>query len=444
MPSIKAVLQCLFLSSIIYVQDSYSQELKKAPEKKETVLYIRKNAASPEALPDLKAMEKAIRIMRSLPCESALSWYYQGAIHAVPDSIPNGNPLCPRFITVKDTLTGWDCCPHTNIHFLTWHRLFLWHFEKIVRKFSGKKDFALPYWDYTNPKNRILPAIFRDSNSSLFEPARRADLNQGKPMGKCLDLWLTATHADSSRLYNMFNNLLSYVPHSIIHPVVGGWYCTQDSSKLLWNKVYQRDTVGLMWDFQTAAFDPIFWLHHANVDFLWQRWEVSRNGSLPILDSLKAIPWRYIFFDENDEHKIVYSMEEVLYRINSMDYNYDVLRNKIRKVPTRTANPAVLLGQTQIGKIVSSSNLSFTVRFPAQPIKMTRLPLEKNLFLLDITVSYSNQTLGIYELYLESSSGSRLIGHFTFVGKHRHELKATDNHMAHMDGTTRSRKGKAF
>ena len=54
--------------------------------------YVRYEAHSEQAKPHLAAMEKAIRIMRNLPCENPLSWYYQGAVHWIPDSIPNYLP----------------------------------------------------------------------------------------------------------------------------------------------------------------------------------------------------------------------------------------------------------------------------------------------------------------------------------------------------------------
>jgi tyrosinase-like protein len=31
----------------------------------------------------------------------------------------------------------------------------------------------------------------------------------------------------------------------------------------------------------TAARDPIFWLHHANIDRLWVRWTDPARGRIP-------------------------------------------------------------------------------------------------------------------------------------------------------------------
>ena len=427
------LMSCSFMSA----SHLYSQKLKlKNSGPDDAIVYTRKNAASPQALADLKALEKAIGIMKTLPCNSPLSWYYQGGIHSVPDTVLNGNPLCPEYITLRDTLPGWHNCPHfgnAEVHFLIWHRLFIWHFEKIVRKLSGKKDFALPYWDYTNPNNRALPAIFRDSSSPLFEPARMRELNLGKPMEQCLRSSLRAVIPDSMRLYQLFNHSLNMSPHSPIHPAVGGWYCDASRIKNMWNKIYQTNTTGLMWEFQSAAFDPIFWLHHSNIDYLWQRWERSSNGALPITDSLIANPWPYIFFDENDSHKIVYSVEEVVAKINSLDYVYDVLANKTLRAKPRAGRPPVKIGEAAVSKLVDKKNFSFVVRFPTSAVREAHrnISKEKQLTLLELTISYTRQPTGVYELYLENAGVSKLLGFITFLGNHAHEKKGTD-HMQEM------------
>jgi tyrosinase len=52
-------------------------------------------------------------------------------------------------------------------------------------------------------------------------------------------------------------------PHDWVHGLVGG----QDAQP--------PETVGAMSDPRTAALDPIFWLHHANIDRLWASWNAD-------------------------------------------------------------------------------------------------------------------------------------------------------------------------
>jgi tyrosinase len=57
--------------------------------------------------------------------------------------------------------------------------------------------------------------------------------------------------------------VLEVSPHGGVHVAVGGW----------------------MSSFDTAARDPIFWLHHANIDRLWEAWLALGDPSIP--DSLE-------------------------------------------------------------------------------------------------------------------------------------------------------------
>jgi hypothetical protein len=60
------------------------------------------------------------------------------------------------------------------------------------------------------------------------------------------------------------------------------------------------DAVGLMADPQTAAFDPIFWVHHSNIDRLWNVWDCLPNrvwGTPPAQKWLDDKPWWFVDAD---------------------------------------------------------------------------------------------------------------------------------------------------
>ena len=60
------------------------------------------------------------------------------------------------------------------------------------------------------------------------------------------------------------NGQLESVPHNQVHGYVGGF----------------------MGSFDTAGLDPIFWLHHANIDRIWQIWLYSatiRNAGIRLV-----------------------------------------------------------------------------------------------------------------------------------------------------------------
>ena len=91
-------------------------------------------------------MSRAVAAMKALPQSDPRNWIRFADIHR-------------------------NFCPHGNWYFLPWHRAYISSFERICRELSGKRDFALPYWNWT--ADRQFPAAFAagDRNSNpLFHP----------------------------------------------------------------------------------------------------------------------------------------------------------------------------------------------------------------------------------------------------------------------------------
>jgi hypothetical protein len=151
--------------------------------------------------------------------------------------------------------------------------MYLYWFERIVRKYSNMYDWAIPYWDWTNPAQRALPAPFRDSGSLLYEGSRNASINAGSLLSTSL-----ATSVSSAlTIVDYFSSQSSINgPHGAVHIAVGGKMSAVNS----------------------AAQDPIFWLHHSQVDRIWNLWLAQGGGrSNPVGNQA----WRnttYTFFDE--------------------------------------------------------------------------------------------------------------------------------------------------
>ena len=369
--------------------------------------FVRKNANSVEAQSDMEAMNKALTIMRENGCTDPMSWYYQGAMHWIPDSIGK-NPLCESYSTVADLKEAWDNCTHSpsgeeKIHFLVWHRLYIWHFEKIVRKLSGKKDFALPYWGYTNnnSSDKMMPAMLRDPRSSLYEYCRFDSINNGYPISgeieRALDMTKLMTYTD----YKSFCLNINAAPHGAMHDYIG---TGNDTTGLLQfkNPITNSTTnTGLMGWVPTAGFDPVFWLHHSNIDRVWQQWTNSNNGKMITLEELKSVEWPYVFFDENGK-KVEYTMEEVIKIIYDMDYDFDDT-----KVQTKSQN--TLLQSSNVRKIAVISK-SVKINRGLTGFKVDRLLTSSSSssfskINMEVNVSFIKVPRGIYEVYLNVPSG---------------------------------------
>lgn len=146
-------------------------------------------------------------------------------------------------------------CPHGVAYFLAWHRGYLYHFERQLQIVSGNSSLMLPYWDYY--KYATMPAEFTNASTGnpLYEPSR---------VGAYVYDALTMAPFSSSILNfqrgtsNAYEPALENAPHNPIHNLIGGFMAGMQSSR-----------------------DPIFWLHHANIDRLWASWVAVGGKRMP-------------------------------------------------------------------------------------------------------------------------------------------------------------------
>lgn len=416
--TILLVISALFLLSVTYYLILISQ-------KNNEIRYVRKNANSVEAKSDIEAMNKALMIMKQKDCSDPLSWYYQGAIHWIPDSIPN-NTLCESYHTTNDLKIAWDNCTHSTsgkekIHFLVWHRLYIWHFEKIVRKLSGKKDFALPYWGYTNgnQKDKIMPLLMRDSKSYLFEACRYDSLNLGYPINGEIERALDLTKLMNYTDFKSFCYNINAAPHGAMHDYIGAGNDTTGTLEFKNPITNSTTNTGLMGWVPTAGFDPIFWLHHSNIDRIWQQWTNSENGKMITLEELKSVEWPYVFFDENGK-KVEYSMDEVIKIIYDMDYDFDdvAVNPKSELEIVKSSNPKIIAASSKNTKIASKkTNININ--------RLSSIPNNTNFSRVNIemSVSFDRVPKGIYEVYVNvpeneilHPSSKYFVGFMNFFG----------------------------
>lgn len=163
--------------------------------------------------------------------------------------MPLGNPP-------PDMVAVWDQCKHADSFFISWHRGFLYFFEKILREASGNKNFCLPYWDYY--KNPNLPKIFTEPTieggapNPLYWSRRERTRVEGLTYSAFDDTVTVFPWGPGQT----FEDLAERNPHNRVHDQVGG----------------------SMGQVPSAPQDPIFWAHHCNVDRYWSAWIAAGGG----------------------------------------------------------------------------------------------------------------------------------------------------------------------
>ncbi|WP_395292221.1 tyrosinase family protein [Kitasatospora hibisci] len=321
--------------------------------------FVRRDASKMDDWdPALYWYARAVGRLQQRPLTDPTSWVFQGCIHGVPPTVTEENEAFTQ-------------CPHGGWFFLPWHRGYLWYFERIIRaaikEIAAEENltpdpsatWALPYWNYaldaptktppTTFTSRALPAAFRSpkmpdrpggTNLTVdnplflrddFDPASEADfwetphrakkknsahqilqypdINPFRAMSETI---FAATKSQGQSIQPTFGSEITYtdmihfqlafgdledVPHNQVHGGVGGW----------------------MGRVEGSPRDPIFWLHHANLDRLWTGW-LDKGNHNP--DHASWLDHEFIFFDETRQQKRP-STEAVLK--DAQDYTYESL-----------------------------------------------------------------------------------------------------------------------
>ena len=413
--------------------------------------YVRKNANSPGGRADLNAMKKAFDIMRDMDCKSGLSWYSQGAMHNTPSVINGPNQLCQGFQghdKMPNLPFGWDNCtheggnPNSSFNFLLWHRMYIWHLEKVVRELSGVSDFALPYWDYTEQDDRKMPELLTQKEESLYTKARLSSLNNGQEI--CNEQF-DAMERQMMELKEMtefqtFSKNLNNNPHGVMHNYIGGGFSGDESScqgETMYNEIYQqKDISGLMGNVESAGFDPVFWLHHSKIDYIWQQWMNSENGKKPSEDSVLKHVWPYNFI-QPDGSKITYTMQEVYDIVFNLDYTYQGIE-KSTYLASRESSPTILKSNVQekttktliwehtVGKTIADKTFVHEISTDLnKKTKSTFRNINATSKVLDFDVVVYKEPKDFYTVYIRyEGEKDSYIGTMSFFGvAHEHGIK---------------------
>jgi hypothetical protein len=396
-------------------------------------MYVRREAWGLESAttfdPITLAYAKAVLVMQGRPVTDPTSWAYQAGIHGSWNAPPAG--------------ATWNDCQHQSWFFLPWHRMYLYFFERIVRKAvldaGGPSDFALPYWNYNKPfPGNSLPAAFRtptlpDGTANplyIPSPRRNAALMGGGqvPASATSSTAAMAATSFASPPFPSFGGgkvgpahfggalgALETTPHNIMHPTIGGAEVDPCAG-------------GLMTDPDCAALDPIFWLHHANIDRLWNAWLALGGGRANPPDTAWLTP-AFRFVDEHGA-TVTMSAADVVDSAAQLGYVYDdvtsfFVTGMAPPPPPPSSGPPELAAASDQPLELAGAPASVSLTAPAS----ARAVLEPaggqpQRMLLQVEDIEAEQDPGLaYAVYLEPAGGAadadrerRHVGNVAFFG----------------------------
>ncbi|WP_454062260.1 tyrosinase family protein [Candidatus Nitrospira salsa] len=357
----------------------------------------------------LNALRTGIEVMQSRSDTDPTSWIYQANIHGA--FAQDGTPQ-----------PAWNSCQHGSWHFLAWHRMYLYYFERILRQASGDPNLTLPYWNYgdtNNPNARQIPLPYRQPSNTgdnpLYVTNRSSIMNNGgllpeSAVDHSVAFALTnfSSPAGSGQSFGgqrsgpghglSPHSVFEGTPHDVLHVNIGGW----------------------MGSFERAARDPIFWLHHTNIDRLWEAWLAQGNGrSNPT--SGQGDPWlneTFTFFDETGA-TVTLTGAEIIHTIDQLNYRYDDQPSQVEQASSRQIDQKVLAKKNMKDIQLKDEPLSITLQLAGETHELVKGDL-----ILDLEdVQVDALPLGHYEIYVNLPEGEEpnykseyYVGNMSFFG----------------------------
>ena len=159
--------------------------------------------------------------------------------------------------------------------FLPWHRDFLLKFETAMQQIDPAA--FIPYWHWST--DRALPPWLAEINFTVIVPA--TDMTAPQIVNVIRHLQLDALPSDAQIRHLETNTKMNYTQftaalesyHNTVHALVGG----------------------SMNDIMISPCDPVFWMHHAEVDRICSIWQAdpANQAKRPGLSPTSAIldPW---------------------------------------------------------------------------------------------------------------------------------------------------------
>lgn len=369
----------------------------------------------------------------------------------------------PYFVGVHDqnppddiAKAVWGQCQHGTDFFFPWHRLYLHYFELVLQDAANDPSLRLPYWDYTDPANLGMPAEFttptytnaagQTVDNPLFEPRRApgwaapgtnklvdADMN----IDLTLDYPVFLNRPNSlGKMIPGYQRRIEVKPHGDVHCSVIGCRAT------------------VMGAVPYSANDPIFYVHHANIDRMWDCWTSISGHKNP--DTNAWLGKRFSFVDAKGK-KVTHTVR-TLFNGTFIDYVYEraskcartqtpppmaaaVSPAAVRSARAALAQP-VMIGEMQDDVMVDAMVKKIRVTLPAtaslsHPRQFAmrdqdQLPVATELILRGVRfASHPNARFLIYLERVDDPTRRAFVGTMSFFseeasGEGHHE--AMDDH----------------
>ncbi|MCO5562810.1 hypothetical protein L7F22_016442 [Adiantum nelumboides] len=275
---------------------------------------------------DAARLERAYAAMRALPTGDPRSYDQQANIHCAYCS------ACYQMGGISTPLQV-----HGSWLFFAFHRWYIYFHERILAKLIDDDTFYLPFWNYDNPDGMTVPYSYvqsselRDDNREpaclppatvftdfyYYNATLRSQFDQIQANLATIHRQIVTGPDTPYRFYGQpyragdgpqpGYGTVETQPHNSLH----GW--TGNQAMLL------AKDMGALY---AAARDPIFYIHHVNIDRLWEVW---RGFGREDIDDPDYLDSEFVFYDENAQ--LVKVKVRDSYDTVKLGYEYEWVEN---------------------------------------------------------------------------------------------------------------------
>jgi tyrosinase len=370
------------------------------------------------------------------------SWTFQWYTHAVRRDRSKASEIARIYAATPPPNTAWKalanemwntCQSHfagmNPLNFLPWHRMVLVYFEQIIRSASGNNSFTLPYWNYTvsGALHGVIPPQFRMKGDakfgSLYMEKRFPNGNAGKSIS-------TGFTPDPINL-----DAFKQCKYEPTPPAILG-FCQHIDRNLHGQVHVKTGNEENMSDVPWAAGDPVFWVHHCQIDRLWASWN-ARGGK-----NFDDPTWKsqsFVFADGTGK-RVTAKIGDVL-SLTQVKYSYDNLETSTPPCTLGKPSPNASVARRLVTKAAPIALLPKPVTqvLTAPPSPNATLPLGerikklapgKRLFVVVNGLQSTIQPGIAYDLYLDLPAAAGGQRSAYFVGSiHFFDSVAHQGHM---------------
>lgn len=164
---------------------------------------------------------------------------------------------------------------HSTQRFLPWHRIYLLRMEELLMMIDP--TVCIPYWK--SSEEQAFPAWLLGFTPTVNLAGGTHTVTRNIGTFALLPNAAAVAAAMANGNFNAFTAALQGA-HNSGHVWVGG----------------------SMGSIATAPADPVFWMHHAEIDRIWAAWQAANPGQNPTLSGAAATmdPWTETEIDTRD------------------------------------------------------------------------------------------------------------------------------------------------